>query len=78
MAILTYKEAAKALKISLNKFSQYIERAEFSEFRTDAKALCKKVCGGIPTEYTISCRGVIFNEKLIKLFKKFTERRNYE
>lgn len=75
MAILTYKEAAKALKISLNKFVLYIERTEFSSFRTEAKAHCKK--SNSPIEYTISCRGIYFNDKFIKLFKKITERKKY-
>lgn len=74
MTILTYKQAAEELKISLDRFSTLIERPEFAIFRTEAQTVVSKMCKGIPRTYSMWCRGVHFTETFINKFNNFYER----
>lgn len=76
MAILTYKEAALKLGVTLNKFMTYIYRSEFAEFRCEASAKVDKTLNsGVPISYKRACGGVNFNEKFKKIFRTITNRR---
>ena len=76
MAILTYKEAALKLKISLDRLMRYIERPEFAQFRCEAYSKVEKRYrkGGM-VQYIIPCRGVNYTRQFVELFFKITGRR---
>lgn len=77
--ILSYKEAAKKLNVSLDMFMKYVYRAELAPFRCEAAVkVFKKLKSGVPISYLRNCGGVIFNEKFKKIFNTFINgRRNY-
>lgn len=78
MAILTYKEAAQKLNVTLDTFMRYIYRSEFAEFRCDAEAKVDKTLNsGTPISYKRTCGGVNFTEKFKKIFKTLANRRRF-
>lgn len=76
MAILTYKEAALKLKVSLDRLMRYIERPEFAQFRCEASTIVnKKTYGGVKISYFKTCSGILFTEKFINLFNTIVKKR---
>lgn len=66
--VISYNEAAKRLFVSITKFRNYIERAEFAEFRKSA--LTDVNLNGYKVPLKRRCKGVLFSKEFQILFKK--------
>lgn len=68
--IISYKEAAKKLLVSITKFRNYIERTEFAKFRQPALVDVYLNINGYKVPSKRYCKGVLFSKEFEKLFKK--------
>ncbi len=69
--ILTYKQAAQKLNVSLGTFEKYIVRPEFRDYRTQTLTVLKNPKTKNKNK-TVKrrCRGVIYSTEFAHIFKK--------
>lgn len=68
--VISYKDAAKKLYVSVTKFRNYIERVEFAKFRKTALVNVSLNLNGYIVTSKRHCKGVLFSKEFQTLFNK--------